>query len=91
MCIPIRWVSNSVNTTWRTTEHKEPVFQPVVIADDIDASLVPAIEARSREYPGVRILPEHKRHYPKGLVAAHAMGHVGEINRPQLESWEPDR
>ncbi len=68
-----------------------PVFQPVVIAGDINASLVSAIEARSLEYPGVRIQPEHKRHYPKGLVAAHVMGYVGEINAAQLASWEQGR
>ena len=66
-----------------------PVFEPVVIADDIDSALVAAIEARAFEHSGVVIQPEHKRHYPKGLVAAHAMGYVGEINRAQLDSWEP--
>ena len=68
-----------------------PVFQPVVIAGDIDASLVSAIEARSLEYPGVLIQLEHKRHYPKGLVAAHVMGYVGEIDAAQLASWEQGR
>ncbi|MCH7824620.1 MAG: penicillin-binding protein 2 [Acidobacteria bacterium] len=68
-----------------------PVFQPVVIAGDIDAALVAAIEARSLEYPGVLIQPEHKRHYPKGRVAAHVMGYVGEINAAQLASWEQGR
>lgn len=68
-----------------------PVFQPVVIAGDIDQGLVSAIEARSREYPGVIIQPEHKRQYPKGLVAAHVLGRVGEINRAQLDAWEPGR
>jgi penicillin-binding protein 2 len=68
-----------------------PVFQPVVIADDIDQALVSAIEARALEYPGVIIQPEHKRQYPKGLVAAHVMGYVGEINRAQLDAWEQGR
>ncbi len=68
-----------------------PVFRSVVIAGDIDAALVSAIEARSLEYPGVLIQPEHKRHYPKGLVAAHVMGYVGEINAAQLASWEQGR
>jgi penicillin-binding protein 2 len=68
-----------------------PVFQPVVIADDIDQALVSAIEARSLEHPGVIIQPEHKRQYPKGLVAAHILGQVGEINRDQLDAWEPGR
>jgi len=68
-----------------------PVFQPVVIADDIDQALVAAIEARSLEHPGVIIRAEHKRQYPKGVVAAHVLGQVGEINRAQLDAWEPGR
>lgn len=68
-----------------------PIFQPIVIAEDIAATLVPAIEARSFEYPGVLIQPENKRHYPKGLVAAHVMGYVGEINAGQLATWEQGR
>jgi len=68
-----------------------PVFQPVVIADDIEQALVSAIEARALEYPGVIVQAEHKRQYPKGLVAAHVLGMVGEINRRQLDTWEPGR
>jgi penicillin-binding protein 2 len=68
-----------------------PVFQPVVIADDIDQAMVAAIEARSLEHPGVIVQAEHKRQYPKGLVAAHVLGQVGEINRAQLDAWEPGR
>jgi len=68
-----------------------PIFQPVVIAGDVDRAIVPAIEARSREFPGVLIQPEHKRYYPKGLVAAHALGYVGEISREQLDAWDADR
>lgn len=68
-----------------------PIFQPVVIADDIDQTLVPAIESHSFEHPGVIVQAEHKRQYPKGLVAAHVLGYVGEINRAQLDAWEAGR
>jgi len=94
----LRWLADVLNVT-PTILHKRldqreqgiPIFQPVVIADDIAPSLVPAIEARSFEHPGVLIQPEHKRHYPKGTVAAHVMGYVGEINAVQLATWEEDR
>jgi penicillin-binding protein 2 len=68
-----------------------PVFQPVVLAGDIHQGLVAAIEVHALEYPGVIIQPEHKRQYPKGVVAAHVLGQVGEINRAQLDAWEPGR
>lgn len=94
----LQWLADVLNVTpamlhKRLDQRQQgiPVFQPIVIAGDIAPSLVPAIEARSFEYPGVLIQPEHKRHYPKGTVAAHVMGYVGEINAVQLAAWEQDR
>ncbi len=72
-------------------QRNRPVFQPIVVADDIEPQLVAAIEARSREFPGVIIEPEHKRYYPEGTLAAHLLGHVGEISREQLDSWDRER
>jgi penicillin-binding protein 2 len=68
-----------------------PSFRPVVIAEDVSMTIVAAIEARRREYPGVRIQPEQKRYYPEHTLAAHVLGHVGEITRQQLDSWGRDR
>ncbi|HEX9698626.1 MAG TPA: penicillin-binding protein 2 [Acidobacteriota bacterium] len=72
-------------------DRRIPVFQPVVIAEDIPRPLVAAIEARSLEFPGVLIQPEHMRYYPEGTLAAHVLGHVGEISREQLDAWGGDR
>lgn len=94
----LQWLAGVLGETPETLRERldtrrvgVPVFQPVVVADDIDQALVSAIEARSLEHPGVIIQTEHKRQYPKGLVAAHVLGQVGEINRAQLDAWEPGR
>jgi len=95
--VTLAWLATVLDETPERLEERlerqrgRPIFQPVVIAEDIDPALVAAIEARSREHPGVLVQPEHKRNYPKGLVAAHVLGYVGEIQRAQLDSWDPDR
>lgn len=68
-----------------------PNFQPVVIAEDVSLDRVATIEARQREFPGVLVQVEPKRYYPHGSLAAHLLGHVGEITREQLDSWGKDR
>ncbi|MFQ5743836.1 MAG: penicillin-binding protein 2 [Acidobacteriota bacterium] len=76
----------------RLARHRQtPGFRPVIIAEDVRQSIVAAVEARRREYPGVRVQVELKRFYPEGSLAAHALGHVGEITRAQLDSWDRDR
>lgn len=64
-----------------------PRFRPVVVATEVQQSRVVSIEARRREHPGVIVRVAGQRHYPRGRTAAHVLGHVGEINRSQLEAW----
>jgi len=93
----LAWLSSVLDQSVRELEdrltHQRgiPSFRPVVIAEDVSLAIVAAIEVRSREYPGVLIQPEQKRYYPEGTLAAHVLGHVGEITRPQLDSWGRDR
>ncbi len=91
------WLSTVLNQSVRELEDRLasqrgiPSFRPVVVAEDVSMAIVASIEARGREYPGVLIQPEQKRYYPEATLAAHVLGHVGEITRPQLDSWERDR
>lgn len=68
-----------------------PIFRPVVIAEDVPRSVVAAVEARQQEHPGVVVFPENKRYYPEGMLAAHVLGHVGEVTRDQLDSGDHAR
>ncbi len=93
----LTWLSTVLDQSERELEDRLarqrgiPSFRPVVIAEDVSMAIVAAIEVRRREYPGVMIQPEQKRYYPEGTLAAHVLGHVGEITRPQLDSWGRDR
>ena len=62
-----------------------PQFRPVVIADGVPLVTVATIEARRLEHPGVVVQVQTKRDYPHGQLAAHVLGHVGEISRRQLD------
>lgn len=68
-----------------------PAFRPVVIAEDVPRPVVASVEARQQEHPGVVVLPENKRYYPEGTLAAHVLGHVGEITSNQLATAEDGR
>jgi len=93
----LAWLSTVLDQSVRELEDRLarqrgiPGFRPVVIAEDVAMAIVGAIEVRRREYPGVMIQPEQKRFYPEGTLAAHVLGHVGEITRPQLDSWGRER
>ena len=63
-------------------------FRRVVIKSDASPADVATIEARRLELPeaGIEVVP--LRSYPLAEAAAHALGRVGEVTQPQLQSPE---
>ncbi len=64
-------------------------FAPARLAVDVERSVVAAIEERRKRLPGVVVLRDTKRVYPKA-TAAHALGYVGEISQRQLARMVED-
>ena len=58
--------------------------RPLKIKSDLTLKDVALIEAHLLDLPGVRIEAEVKRNYIHGELAAHLLGHVGEISSEQL-------
>lgn len=58
-------------------------FAPARLAVDVDRSVVAVIEERRKSLPGIVVLRDTKRVYPKA-IAPHVLGYVGEINQRQL-------
>ena len=58
--------------------------RPLKIKSDLTLKGVAIIEAHLLDLPGVRIEAEVKRNYIHGGLAAHLLGHVGEISSEQL-------
>lgn len=67
---------------------RESPFGPVVIRQDAPLQDVAALEARRLEFPDVSVDVVPLRSYPLAAAAAHSLGRVGEIQRPQLQLKE---
>lgn len=60
-----------------------------VVCGDLPLEVVAEIEARGSQYPGVRLVPQVRRHYPNGSLAAHVLGHLGPVDRGELDAVDP--
>lgn len=68
----------------------------LVIRDQASFDAVSSLEARRPQFRRSVVEMRPRRHYPAGAVAAHAVGHVGEIDQQELEDpafmgYEPGR
>ena len=62
-----------------------PLFQPIVVKDDLSYKEVAKIEARKHELPELIIQLESKRNYPYGTFASHVFGYLQEISPTEME------
>ncbi len=61
-----------------------PLFEPLVVKEDVDIQHVARIEARRERYPSAEIDQSARRHYPFGAIPVHAIGYVGEVSESRL-------
>jgi penicillin-binding protein 2 len=59
-------------------------FEPVRVRRDVGQTIVTRIEENRLDLPGVVILVEPVRSYLHGKIAAHVLGHLGEISEGEL-------
>jgi len=62
-----------------------PLFQPIVVKEDLSHDEVARIEARKHELPELIIQLEPKRNYPYGTFASHVFGYLQEISPAEME------
>lgn len=60
-------------------------YTPIPVAEDVTEDQLVYIKEHQDEFRGVIIETRPVRIYPKGRLAAHLLGYVGEINSEQLE------
>ena len=70
---------------------RKPIFQPIIIKDDITQDERAFIESHRDEYPELEILPIHRRLYPKNGFMAQLIGYVGEVSEDMLNSDKYDQ
>ncbi len=67
-------------------------FVPVPIAEDVSEDLLVEVRERQEEFPSVVTRRVAVRSYPRGRLAAHVLGYVGEIDEKELkERGDPYR
>jgi penicillin-binding protein 2 len=60
-------------------------YDLVVVDEDVTRRAVSRLRERNVLYPGVEVRDDYLRDYPQGELAAHVLGHLGEISRRQLK------
>jgi penicillin-binding protein 2 len=60
-------------------------LNPVIVKQDLTRAEVMYLSERERDFPGVRLVGSWLREYPYGTLAAHVLGHVGEITESQID------
>ena len=65
-----------------------PSSFPVKMGSDLNKDQVAKVEANKFYLPGVTIQIEPKRNYPYGIMLAHVLGYVSEINSEELTAKE---
>jgi penicillin-binding protein 2 len=61
-----------------------PMFQPIVIMDNLDVDGIAPVKARQSEFPELLVQSEPKREYPYGTMAAHVIGYMQEISKEEI-------
>lgn len=62
-------------------------YAPISLARNLSFRQLSQLEERAERLPGVEVIPEAVRRYPLGVLAGHALGHLGEISEEELDDW----
>jgi penicillin-binding protein 2 len=69
---------------------KRPPYEGIVIRRDLEWEGVVALESHQLELAGVSLRVGPRRLYPRGPMAAHLLGYVGEVSESELAKNEND-
>jgi len=63
-----------------------PLYEPIVIMDNLKLEDISLIEARKDEFPEIKLEVEPRRYYPFGPTAAHLLGYLQEVSADELRT-----
>jgi penicillin-binding protein 2 len=72
----------------RIREHAGDPVTPVVIRRGVHDDQISYVLEHQRQFPWVKLQSTYLRKYPHRTVAAHVLGHVGEINAEELKAMK---
>ena len=67
-----------------------PRYEPIIIKDELTPADLAFVESHRdpETFPEMELIHEQRRLYPKGGVAAHVIGYVGEVSEAELNTAE---
>jgi penicillin-binding protein 2 len=77
----------------RIAERRIGRMAPLVVGEDLSWDQVAAIRSHLSEYPELAIVSRFRRHYPRGELTAHVIGHLRPVSKEEVEAdpkLEPD-
>jgi len=77
---------HSTDITRRLDDKRNSPYRPAIIATDVSESVIFEISEHAERYPGAEALTLPVRMYPKGTLAAHVLGYVGETTENELKT-----
>ncbi len=74
----------------RRFDRTHPKYEPVIVKEELTPSELSFIEAHRGDprYPDMELINAHRRLYPRGGLAAHLLGYIGEISEAELNLLE---
>jgi penicillin-binding protein 2 len=75
---------HSRDITRRLDDKRNSPYRPAIIATDVSEQVIFEISEHAERYPGAETLTLPVRLYPKGTLAAHVLGYIGETNESEL-------
>lgn len=72
----------------RSIKRRDPKFRPVVLKEDVSVADIAYVKAHRYELPEISIEFQPRRRYVEGVLAAHALGYVGEVTETELATPE---
>lgn len=79
-----------LNGRWEKGKGRGKYF-PIIIASGITRDHVEYLEENHLRLPGIDIAMKPIRQYPNGLLAAHLLGHLGEISEQEMDNAKFDK
>jgi penicillin-binding protein 2 len=61
----------------------------LVVAENVSRSVMAQLET-SLDKPGIHVAAVQRRHYPNGIMAAHAIGYLNEVSAEELKTRKDD-
>lgn len=61
----------------------------LVVAENVNRDIMAQLET-SLDKPGIRVAAVQRRHYPNGLLAAHAIGYLNEVSADELKALKDE-